>query len=257
MSLADGEAPRRGHHCGREPTPQPIDRPQRSNPRATRSVDQRSRPGTLPCPGAASACPGLAAPLRPPPRPPDRAGPHQRSTPGGGPRHQALGRPLRGRPRPALDGQAHRALVQPRRSRLRRPGPRRGRSPRGLAPALLEAPARRPRGRPAPLRHSDPRQDPHRPPRPLVEPVPDGDWGWFPSGHTATSAICFGTAALLLARAWPRLRWFLYGACSVVCLGVIIGLLWHDYHWLLDIIASLCLTGLILWTTTRLLPKRD
>ncbi|MFC5907139.1 phosphatase PAP2 family protein [Streptacidiphilus monticola] len=94
-------------------------------------------------------------------------------------------------------------------------------------------------------------------PGPLVEPVPDGDWGWFPSGHTATSAICFGTAALLLARAWPRLRWFLYGACSVVCLGVIIGLLWHDYHWLLDIIASLCLTGLILWTTTRLLPKRD
>jgi undecaprenyl-diphosphatase len=89
-------------------------------------------------------------------------------------------------------------------------------------------------------------------PGPLGAPVPPGGWGWFPSGHTATASICLGTAALLLASVLPRLRRLLYGATAFVCVGVGFFLIWRDYHWLLDVLASGCLTGIVLWCLARI-----
>ncbi len=90
-------------------------------------------------------------------------------------------------------------------------------------------------------------------PGPLGEPLGSGQWGWYPSGHTATSAIAYGTAALLLGRtlASPAARRRLYGATALVCLAVGIGLIWSDYHWLLDVTASWCLAGTVLWCLAR------
>ncbi|MER5640962.1 phosphatase PAP2 family protein [Kitasatospora sp. NPDC002227] len=87
-------------------------------------------------------------------------------------------------------------------------------------------------------------------PGPTGVPLHPGEWGWYPSGHTATSAIAYGTAALLLARTLPRWR-ALCVATAVVCLGVGSGLVWSDFHWLLDVTASWCLAGTYLWCLER------
>jgi len=86
---------------------------------------------------------------------------------------------------------------------------------------------------------------------PRGAPVAPGDWGWFPSGHTATASICLGTAALILCTAWPRLRRLVYPATVFVCAGVGGCLIWRDYHWLWDVVASGCLTGITLWLLLR------
>ncbi|WP_280719194.1 phosphatase PAP2 family protein [Kitasatospora sp. MAP5-34] len=94
-------------------------------------------------------------------------------------------------------------------------------------------------------------------PGPLGETVGPGQWGWYPSGHTATSAIAYGAAALLISRttASPVVRRWLYPATALVCLGVGVGLVWSDYHWLLDVTASWCLAGVVLWGLPRVLPS--
>ncbi|WP_344468695.1 phosphatase PAP2 family protein [Kitasatospora kazusensis] len=93
-------------------------------------------------------------------------------------------------------------------------------------------------------------------PGPLGETVRAGGLGWYPSGHTATSAIAYGTAALLVGRtlASPAARRWLYAATAAVCCGVGAGLVWSDYHWLLDVTASWCLAGSVLWALDRRLP---
>jgi undecaprenyl-diphosphatase len=88
-------------------------------------------------------------------------------------------------------------------------------------------------------------------PGPAGAPVAPGEWGWFPSGHTATASICLGTAALLLGTAWPRLRRLLYPATAFLCTGVGFCLIWRNYHWLWDVVASGCLTGIVLWCLCR------
>ncbi|MEV4559681.1 phosphatase PAP2 family protein [Kitasatospora sp. NPDC049285] len=93
-------------------------------------------------------------------------------------------------------------------------------------------------------------------PGPFGVPLAADQWGWYPSGHTATSSIAYGTAALLLARVLPaeparRLGW----ATALLCFGVGTGLVWSDYHWLLDVVASWCLAGLLLLALDRLLPR--
>jgi undecaprenyl-diphosphatase len=88
-------------------------------------------------------------------------------------------------------------------------------------------------------------------PGPEGAPVAPGGWGWFPSGHTATASICLGTAALILCSAWPKLRRLAYPATAFVCAGVGFCLIWRDYHWLWDVVASGCLTGVVLWCLCR------
>jgi undecaprenyl-diphosphatase len=75
---------------------------------------------------------------------------------------------------------------------------------------------------------------------------PDG-YGFFPSGHTATSAVAYGAAALLLAP-WMRrqgARLLLAGTLLLLA-AVGFSLVWCDYHWPLDVAASWCLAVTLL-----------
>lgn len=73
-------------------------------------------------------------------------------------------------------------------------------------------------------------------------PDPSG-YGYFPSGHTATSAVAYGAAALLLlpwaAARWARLVLLVGTPALLVAVGFC--LVWCDYHWPLDVLASWCL----------------
>jgi len=72
---------------------------------------------------------------------------------------------------------------------------------------------------------------------------PDPAYGYFPSGHTATSAVGYGLAVLVL---WPFLR--RTAVRAVVAAGTALllpavgaALVWCDYHWPLDVLGSWCL----------------
>ncbi|MDO0925477.1 phosphatase PAP2 family protein [Streptomyces sp. TG1A-8] len=85
-----------------------------------------------------------------------------------------------------------------------------------------------------------------RPGTPVVPPAV----GYFPSGHTATAAVAYGSAALLLLP-WlrsPAARGSLAGGCAALVLGVSYGLVRHGYHWPLDVVASWCLGTVLLAT---------
>ncbi|MFF8775144.1 phosphatase PAP2 family protein [Kitasatospora sp. NPDC015120] len=89
-------------------------------------------------------------------------------------------------------------------------------------------------------------------PGPSGLPLAADQWGWYPSGHTATAALGYGVAALLLARAaGPRTRRLLAAGAALLVAGVGLGLVWSDYHWLLDVVASWCAGGLVLWALAR------
>ncbi|MFI0940064.1 phosphatase PAP2 family protein [Streptomyces sp. NPDC021020] len=77
---------------------------------------------------------------------------------------------------------------------------------------------------------------------------PNGYAGFFPSGHTATSSVAVGAAALLVLPAVGRaaLRRALYAAALLPAAGVGAGLVWHGYHWPLDVLASWCLAASLL-----------
>ncbi|MFE9775729.1 phosphatase PAP2 family protein [Streptomyces sp. NPDC005931] len=79
-------------------------------------------------------------------------------------------------------------------------------------------------------------------------PVEPPGTGYYPSGHTATAAIAYGSAVLLLL---PRLvtalaRRVLVAACVTVNLGVGYGLVRRGYHWPLDVVGSWCLCAVLL-----------
>jgi membrane-associated phospholipid phosphatase len=83
-----------------------------------------------------------------------------------------------------------------------------------------------------------------RPGPPVMGPVGD----IYPSGHTATAAIAYGSAVLVL---WPGLRTShtrraLVAVCLTVNLGVAFGLVRHGYHWPLDVLGSWCLCAVLL-----------
>ncbi|MGI5458385.1 phosphatase PAP2 family protein [Streptomyces sp. CA-249302] len=83
-----------------------------------------------------------------------------------------------------------------------------------------------------------------RPGTPAVPPAT----GYYPSGHTATAAIAYGAATLLLLP-WLRsayLRRELVIACAVLNLAVAFGLVRRGYHWPLDVVASWCLCTVLL-----------
>ncbi|GHH16420.1 hypothetical protein GCM10018780_58860 [Streptomyces lanatus] len=83
-----------------------------------------------------------------------------------------------------------------------------------------------------------------RPGTPAVPPAT----GYYPSGHTATAAIAYGAATLLLLpwlRSAPARR-ALLAVCGVLNLGVGFGLVRRGYHWPLDVAASWCLCAVLL-----------
>ncbi|WP_250399794.1 phosphatase PAP2 family protein [Streptomyces cellostaticus] len=91
--------------------------------------------------------------------------------------------------------------------------------------------------------------------RPGTPVVPPGT-GYYPSGHTATAAIAYGSATLLLLP-WlrtPAARRVLAGGCAVLVLGVSYGLVRRGWHWPLDVVASWCLSTVLL-TTLFLVPR--
>ncbi|MEU6235492.1 phosphatase PAP2 family protein [Kitasatospora sp. NPDC047058] len=93
-------------------------------------------------------------------------------------------------------------------------------------------------------------------PGPLGLPLTPDQLGWYPSGHTATATLSYGVAAVLVARTvgGPARR-RLHAAGALLPAGVGLGLVWSDYHWLLDVVASWCLGGLVLWALARRLPR--
>ncbi|MEV3971916.1 phosphatase PAP2 family protein [Streptomyces sp. NPDC050698] len=83
--------------------------------------------------------------------------------------------------------------------------------------------------------------------RPGTPAEPPGT-GYYPSGHTATAAIAYGCATLLLL---PRLRSrparrALIVLCVALVLGTSYGLVRRGYHWPLDVVGSWCLCAVLL-----------
>jgi membrane-associated phospholipid phosphatase len=68
--------------------------------------------------------------------------------------------------------------------------------------------------------------------------------GYYPSGHTATAMVAYGTAALVLLPFTGRRVTFPVAALLTVATAV--GLLLRGYHWPLDVVASGALCGLLL-----------
>ncbi|MFG2134296.1 phosphatase PAP2 family protein [Streptomyces sp. NPDC048751] len=87
--------------------------------------------------------------------------------------------------------------------------------------------------------------------------VPPGI-GYYPSGHTATAAVAYGCATLLLLP-WLRsapVRRALVVACVALVLGVSFGLVRRGYHWPLDVVGSWCLCAVLLGALRLLLTAR-
>lgn len=88
--------------------------------------------------------------------------------------------------------------------------------------------------------------------RPGTPVVPPGT-GYFPSGHTATAAVAYGSATLLLLP-WlrsPAARRALVAGCLALVLGVSYGLVRHGWHWPLDVVAGWCLGTVLLAALSR------
>ncbi|MFC7218288.1 phosphatase PAP2 family protein [Streptomyces polyrhachis] len=77
--------------------------------------------------------------------------------------------------------------------------------------------------------------------------------GYFPSGHAATSAVAYGGAALLVAYCvrGVRARRLVAAAAGLLIVGCGLGLVWHAYHWPMDVAASWCLAVLLLTPVRR------
>ncbi|WP_313896541.1 phosphatase PAP2 family protein [Streptomyces sp. GC420] len=68
--------------------------------------------------------------------------------------------------------------------------------------------------------------------------------GYYPSGHTATAAVAYLGAALLLSPYLPGRR--LVPAAVLLSTAAGLGLMLCGYHWPLDVVGSWCLSGLFL-----------
>ncbi|MGW5653503.1 phosphatase PAP2 family protein [Streptomyces humi] len=93
-----------------------------------------------------------------------------------------------------------------------------------------------------------------RPGTPVVPPAV----GYFPSGHTTTAAIAYGSATLVLLPwlASARARRLAVGICAALVLGVSYGLVRRGWHWPLDVVAAWCL-GTVMLTALALLLSRS
>ncbi|NUO41231.1 MAG: phosphatase PAP2 family protein [Streptomyces sp.] len=82
--------------------------------------------------------------------------------------------------------------------------------------------------------------------------------GYYPSGHTATAAVAYGSATLLLLP-WLRTAWArrtLVALCALAVLGVSFGLVRRGYHWPLDVVASWFLCAVLLGALWLFLSRR-
>src|SRR3984885_370692 len=87
---------------------------------------------------------------------------------------------------------------------------------------------------------------------PGLPPVAHGAMGVFPSGHTATSSVCLGLAAVLLARGMPGwARRAVLAIMATVCFLVGAALIWGDYHWFTDVVGGWALAALIVMAALR------
>jgi membrane-associated phospholipid phosphatase len=92
-----------------------------------------------------------------------------------------------------------------------------------------------------------------RPGTPVVPPAV----GYFPSGHTATAAIAYGSATLVLLP-WltsAAARRTVVSGCAALVLGVSYGLVRRGWHWPLDVVASWCLATVLLTSLGLLLTR--
>lgn len=92
--------------------------------------------------------------------------------------------------------------------------------------------------------------------RPGTPVVPPGT-GYFPSGHTTTAAVAYGSATLLLLP-WlrsPAARRALVTGCLALVLGVSYGLVRHGWHWPLDVVAGWCLSTVLLAALSLVLSR--
>lgn len=80
--------------------------------------------------------------------------------------------------------------------------------------------------------------------------MPGGD-GSYPSGHTATALVCAGIAAELVSRLRPAHRRLAWSAAAVWTALVVTALLWLHFHWVSDVVGSVCLASLVLWLLLR------
>jgi membrane-associated phospholipid phosphatase len=80
----------------------------------------------------------------------------------------------------------------------------------------------------------------------------DGYPGYFPSGHTATSAVCAGTVAFLLVTAWGSGRRLSAASPAGQLAGLVAGVLsavdalLGDFHWLTDAVGGLLVSSVVL-----------
>ncbi|MDX3456066.1 phosphatase PAP2 family protein [Streptomyces sp. ME02-8801-2C] len=79
-------------------------------------------------------------------------------------------------------------------------------------------------------------------------PVMGPGTGFYPSGHTATAVVAYGSATLLLLP-WLRrtsARRLVLAGCLALNAAVGVGLVVRGFHWPLDVVASWCLCGALL-----------
>jgi membrane-associated phospholipid phosphatase len=80
----------------------------------------------------------------------------------------------------------------------------------------------------------------------------DGYPGYFPSGHTATSAVCAGTVAFLAVTCWGSVRRLdratLAGQVAGFGVGALSGVsaVLGDFHWLTDTVGAVLLGSVVL-----------
>lgn len=83
-----------------------------------------------------------------------------------------------------------------------------------------------------------------RPGTPAVPPAT----GYYPSGHTATAGVAYGSAVLVLLP-WlrtPAARRLAVATGALLVAAVSFGLVRRGYHWPLDVVASWCLCAVLL-----------
>ncbi|MCX4988098.1 MULTISPECIES: phosphatase PAP2 family protein [unclassified Streptomyces] len=88
-------------------------------------------------------------------------------------------------------------------------------------------------------------------------PVMGPGTGFYPSGHTATAAIAYGAAALLLLPllGTAGVRRAVLAVCVTLNACVAFGLVRRGYHWPLDVVASWCLCAVLLYSLWLFLSR--